>query len=349
MKNNEANKKELHEKNIVFREKPNKLIYEEVKVVMKDGACFGQWGLIENTLRSSAAVAEGQVNLFALHKDVFDNTFKVQLKRTELARKQFLADSLCLGKIKNSSSFDKFFKSILIKYSTKGEIIADYGKTADKLYIIYDGEFEYLPKGSEKFHRSLLKIGKGSVFGLDRLAGCTEYAYSLRTCSLNNAFFEVRWDKLEEMLESCHKQLVLKMEHTQELLRKQELNIVKENKRLFDSRKKTVRKVVNPKKDSLAKLKLKLGTTTMRTDTEEVSRTPNITFRKLTILESPTVRHVTESIRSKLRLTKTSFFNLDRRNSDRAVERKVTTKEKKDEEFDSKLLKNKLGSKIACK
>ena len=54
-------------------------IYEEERLKLLEGMCFGEWGLLYNKERSASAIAIEDTDLFTLNKEYFDISFAVIL------------------------------------------------------------------------------------------------------------------------------------------------------------------------------------------------------------------------------------------------------------------------------
>ena len=52
---------------------------ETEKALLKEGMCFGEWGLLYNKERSASAIAIEDTDLFTLNKEYFDISFAVIL------------------------------------------------------------------------------------------------------------------------------------------------------------------------------------------------------------------------------------------------------------------------------
>jgi CRP-like cAMP-binding protein len=52
-------------------------IYEEERLVLKEGMCFGEWGLLYGKERTASAIAIEDCDLFCLDKEGFEKSFGV--------------------------------------------------------------------------------------------------------------------------------------------------------------------------------------------------------------------------------------------------------------------------------
>ena len=181
------------------------LVVEEEITRFSAGECFGQWGLIDNKPRSTGALAYEDVDMFLINKETFDFAFKKPLKKSEVERKSFVASVLKLNTLKSTSVFDNFFKNTVAKAPSKGKIIYNKGDDAKTIYLIYGGEFELLHhiKG-KSIPKTLLKMGKGSIMGLESLDTNGKFAYSLRCATEDSIIIEIPKVKLELVIGLNH-------------------------------------------------------------------------------------------------------------------------------------------------
>lgn len=108
------NKKQLIRKffNMVSIHKMLK-INERIKI-LNSGECFGDYGLLDNTKRTANAITLTNCHLIKIKKSVFDLYFKKCLKRAETKNREFIKSVIPPIQKVNETTFDWFFRSIII-------------------------------------------------------------------------------------------------------------------------------------------------------------------------------------------------------------------------------------------
>ena len=142
------------------------------------GNCFGEWGLVDSTTRSSYIKAIENCVLFKVSKNCFDLYFKKFITKAETERKIFVKYVFNYYDKLSHSMFLTFFKNFTNLYLEKGNIIYDKNIVANSFYMVYQGECEcrynleddlYNNEYKNEEGISIIKYSKGSIFGLESL------------------------------------------------------------------------------------------------------------------------------------------------------------------------------------
>lgn len=92
---------------------------EKVKkvLVLKEGAVFGDYGLINNETRSASAIAVGNIDLFIVSKLCFNDCFKKPLQAADKNRRIFLIKVFPELLRLSEKSLNFFYKKLIYKVS----------------------------------------------------------------------------------------------------------------------------------------------------------------------------------------------------------------------------------------
>lgn len=78
---------------------------EEERIVLLPGACFGEWALIYNTIRTASAYALEDTDLFYLDKDDFIFTLNKEIYKSDINKRHYVINKIpILKKIKKYST-----------------------------------------------------------------------------------------------------------------------------------------------------------------------------------------------------------------------------------------------------
>jgi hypothetical protein len=95
-------------------------------MVLTEGFCFGEWGLIEKKERYASAYALEKTDLFILDKHAFNLSFSKCLNKAENERKAFILNRVAPFREIPESKFRSIYKSIVVKVSIKIKITKIY-------------------------------------------------------------------------------------------------------------------------------------------------------------------------------------------------------------------------------
>ena len=168
------------EVNVKVKVSPDEDIYEIKKETitkifsLREGAVFGELGLIQNQARSAHAVANGSVDLFIINRDCYVNNFKKPMQLAEKNRRVFFLSIFPeISKLTDKSK-DYIFRKMVFKYYNHGDIIHQQGQSANTIYLIYTGECFLYAKFKSDYNEfnivdniRLQKVTRGYVAGLD--------------------------------------------------------------------------------------------------------------------------------------------------------------------------------------
>lgn len=78
---------------------------EEERITLLPGACFGEWALIYNTIRTASAYAVEDTDLFYLDKDDFIFTLNKEIYKSDINKRHYVINKIpILKKIKKYST-----------------------------------------------------------------------------------------------------------------------------------------------------------------------------------------------------------------------------------------------------
>lgn len=135
---------------------------------LSEGACFGEWGLIENSVRNNTAVCIEDTLLFKIDSNCYSLFIKNAIIRAEHERKLFLKNNIEIFKLLNRYQFLIYFKGFVNLYLDIGDIVYDYNVKADSFFILYQGECLCYINYNNK-EKVILKYCPGAIFGLESM------------------------------------------------------------------------------------------------------------------------------------------------------------------------------------
>ena len=174
------------------------LEYEKTKIL--PGMCFGEWGIINNTVRAGSAYCLEDTEVFYMTQEHFIQNLS-QIFLNSLNHKKYFLNSIIpkLG-LRLSLSVSKFYDYGDIIYTNKDE--------AKYLYIIYQGEVSFLYKFDEnnlnkttklKNFKILNSMRKGCVFGKESFNKKIKYYQNNIICTQDfTVIYEIKTEVLKK-------------------------------------------------------------------------------------------------------------------------------------------------------
>lgn len=201
----------------------NQKVKEEEKVVciLQNGEYFGDWGLLESKLRYASAFAYVDTDLFYLTRDKFEHSLSKTFRKTNNEQKTFLKESI--PPFIKIGQFDFLFKTMTKCFYNKNEIVYKEGDIADKIYLIYEGEFavrknEGHGEGDigKNLTKTIIHLSKGEFIGLETIKNFEHsdekdlYNFKYETTLISNKDFNILFCLKTEMIKNFYKKEVKK-------------------------------------------------------------------------------------------------------------------------------------------
>ena len=173
------------------------LEYEKTKIL--PGMCFGEWGIINNTVRAGSAYCLEETEVFYMTQEHFLQNLSQIFLNSLNHKKAFLNSIVPKLGLRLSLSVSKFYDFGDIIYTKKDE--------SKYLYIIYQGEASFLYKFNEnemsnkklRNFKILNSMRKGCVFGKESLNKKIKYYQNNIVCTQDfTVIYEIKTDLLEK-------------------------------------------------------------------------------------------------------------------------------------------------------
>lgn len=99
------------------RNKPHERFREYEKFVIRDGECFGEWGILYNQPRSASAVASEDTVLFSLDCISFSIVLSTSLYKVDSERRSFIIENFTICNNLELGHFNLLYKNIFPRVS----------------------------------------------------------------------------------------------------------------------------------------------------------------------------------------------------------------------------------------
>lgn len=164
--------------NVVIRERifnSNGDDYIKDKLVLGEGSCFGEFGLLYHQPRGQSIVSLGDTVLFKMSQQQFNSFFYTHMHKTENGRKSVIMNLIpCFKKI-SKKRFLLLYKNFIFIKVTQTNFIFKEGDTADFICLIVNGRARL-----KKNNYNLIYISKNDLVGLEAI----EPVHTKFKCSL---------------------------------------------------------------------------------------------------------------------------------------------------------------------
>jgi CRP-like cAMP-binding protein len=249
-----------------------KLEFEEKRVTLKKGMCFGEWGIVYNIPRTTSIYCPVDTNIFYLEKKYFDKFLLKKFHLSDLKKIQFIYERLPILK-KNKKNLEHILTKITPFFFDEGDIVYTPYDNANTLYLIYLGEcylcempikttnkIDYLQKKDKLVRVST--ITEGGMVGLESCLPEKKYEHCLYVVQnftillkIDTEYFQNLFENFKESLINLyykHKNIMEEFHIRNEKVRK-ELNfkyrVIKNKKKQFFEEFYKDKDVVNGKND----------------------------------------------------------------------------------------------------
>lgn len=105
----------------------------------------------------------------------------------EYERKNFILGRFFQGNLRTLYT-EKFYKDLLTKFYNKGDVVYKRGQKAERVYLVYEGEFSLSVLSMDNLELTVMKCCKGDMVGLECLdfnKRNQRYKYTLTADSIN--------------------------------------------------------------------------------------------------------------------------------------------------------------------
>ena len=173
------------------------LEYEKTKIL--PGMCFGEWGIINNTVRAGSAYCLEETEVFYMTQEHFLQNLSQIFLNSLNHKKTFLNSIIPKLGLRLSLTVSKFYDF--------GDIIYTKNDESKFLYIIYQGEASFLYKFNENEMNNkklrnfevLSSMRKGCVFGKESLNKKIKFYENNIVCTQDfTVIYEIKTDLLEK-------------------------------------------------------------------------------------------------------------------------------------------------------
>ena len=153
--------------NVVIRERifnSNGEDFIKDKLVLGEGSCFGEFGLLYHQPRGQSIVSLGNTVLFKMSQQQFNSFFYTHMHKTENGRKSVIMNLIpCFKKI-SKKTFLLLYKNFIFIKVTKTNYIFKEGDNADFICLIVNGRARL-----KKNNYNLIYISKNDLVGLEAI------------------------------------------------------------------------------------------------------------------------------------------------------------------------------------
>lgn len=192
---------------------------EDERFQLSSGMCFGEWALLYSTARTASALALEDTDLFSVNKETFNTYFSKFMVKAENERRFFIFNKIPLFKRLHKSKFDEYYRKIVPLFFKRDDICYRENETTNSIYLLYQGEcllkkMETLSLNQEDDNRSvrnsktILKLDKGDIAGLEVTAGLNKFKHSLVAANDYTVLLKICLDDIQDHRDDVCKYLV---------------------------------------------------------------------------------------------------------------------------------------------
>ena len=165
-----------------------KLDFEEKRVTLKKGMCFGEWGIVYNIPRTTSIYCPENTHIFYLEKKYFNKILLSKFLDGDMKKVQFIIDRI--PKLKKDLKIRNLLTKIPPEFYEKNHIVYTPFDEANTIYLVYKGECiigdlpfnvkskkDYLNKFEQI--QILSFLDEGGIAGLESSQGYPFYKHCL--------------------------------------------------------------------------------------------------------------------------------------------------------------------------
>ena len=164
------------------------LDFEEERVILNQGMCFGEWGCVYNIPRTSSIYCLEDTNLFYLEKKYFDKILYPKFSAADIKKVHFILSKFPF--LKKDLKFRHLLTKITPEFFDSGDIVYTPFDDAKIIYLLYRGEaslveLPYKPKNKEDYLnrksdlKNIIDFCQGGISGLEASQRKGKYDYCL--------------------------------------------------------------------------------------------------------------------------------------------------------------------------
>ena len=164
------------------------LDFENERITLSEGLCFGEWGLIYNIPRTTSIYCLKDTNIFYLEKKYFDQLLYQKFSKADIKKVHFILNKFPF--LKKDLKFKYLLTKITPVFFDNGAIVYTPFDDAKIIYLLYRGEAslcklnvnvqnkeEYLNKKNDL--KAIIDFIEGGICGLEAGQEIKKYEYCL--------------------------------------------------------------------------------------------------------------------------------------------------------------------------
>ena len=164
------------------------LDFENERITLSEGLCFGEWGLIYNIPRTTSIYCLKDTNIFYLEKKYFDQLLYQKFSKADIKKVHFILNKFPF--LKKDLKFKYLLTKITPVFFDNGDIVYTPFDDAKIIYLLYRGEAslcklninvqnkeEYLNKKNDL--KVIIDFIEGGICGLEAGQEIKKYEYCL--------------------------------------------------------------------------------------------------------------------------------------------------------------------------
>ena len=188
-KENKIKKNEENNEELIGTTLENfKLDFEEKRISLKKGMCFGEWGIVYNIPRTASIYCPEDTHIFYLEKKYFNKILLSKFLEGDMKKVNFILNRIPI--LKQDLKIKNILTKIPPEFYEKNHIIYTPFDDANTIYLVYKGsciigELPFNVKSKKdylnKFNqiKTLSFLDEGGIAGLESSQGFEKYKYCL--------------------------------------------------------------------------------------------------------------------------------------------------------------------------
>ena len=188
-KENKIKKNEENNEELIGTTLENfKLDFEEKRISLKKGMCFGEWGIVYNIPRTASIYCPEDTHIFYLEKKYFNKILLSKFLEGDMKKVNFILNRIPI--LKQDLKIKNILTKIPPEFYEKNHIVYTPFDDANTIYLVYKGsciigELPFNVKSKKdylnKFNqiKTLSFLDEGGIAGLESSQGFEKYKYCL--------------------------------------------------------------------------------------------------------------------------------------------------------------------------
>ena len=188
-KENKIKKNEENNEELIGTTLENfKLDFEEKRISLKKGMCFGEWGIVYNIPRTASIYCPEDTHIFYLEKKYFNKILLSKFLEGDMKKVNFILNRIPI--LKQDLKIKNILTKIPPEFYEKNHIVYTPFDDANTIYLVYKGECilgelpfivnnkkDYLNKFDQI--KTLSFLDEGGIAGLESSQGYEKYKHCL--------------------------------------------------------------------------------------------------------------------------------------------------------------------------